>query len=491
MSLPSVRKTQAWSLGPMLTILGIGVVGVVIYAYVSGAPQIDLAAKAAKKVISEARILVTSKAPALDEETEFFNKQTANLGTVNECLPIHLRDTLRGSAKVGILLLHCSDAALAGDALGVQLTENFAVHEAIARRYNFWRRIYSLWGKDQYVMHLSEFPEIVLEAYDVSRMGSDAGAVKREIEAKRLAKERRALYRKLFNTMHRHRHDESQFTPAMQRLARAMAHIPHKNKYLMAGRSIRLQRGQRDFIASGLAVGPRYLPHIEQEFKEQNVPVEIARLAYVESSFNLKAHSKVGASGVYQIMPATGRQYLKMHSGVDERLDPIKASRAAAKLLKLNYKLTGSWPLAITAYNHGVGGIRRAVRAVGSNDIVQLINRYEGNAFGFASKNFYASFLGMLATLNDAERIFPDIQPVQPIAFTSVRLPKSMSLVQIRKKYGLTNAEIGEYNPDILRSHLRASGWLPRGYVVKMPVKAIASSESPKPEVKQVNSPNT
>jgi len=325
-------------------------------------------------------------------------------------------------------------------------------------------------------MHLSEYPEVVVEAYDVSRAGDDIGPVRREIMVKRVAKAQRDLYRKLFLAMHQFRNHEDQFTPAMQRLAKSMSHIHDKDKYLVAYRSLRLQRGQRDFIANGLAVAPKYFPAIEAEFKNQGIPIEITRLAFVESSFNLKAHSKVGASGVYQIMPATGRQYLKMFSGIDERNDPIKASRAAAKLLRLNYEMTGTWPLAITAYNHGVGGIRRATHVVGSNNIIDLINRYRGNSFGFASKNFYASFLGVLATLKDAGRLFPDVPRVSALAFTPIRLGKPTSIRELKKKYSLSVTQIAALNPDITSGVLRSAGTLPKGYVLKVPALPTATT---------------
>ncbi len=426
--------------------------------------------------------LAKGKAPAkvrqpqtvaqVEADTQDFLVQTRAISNSNECFPIHLRD----SNRIGVLYLFCSDAAAAQDAEGVRISENFKVPESIARRYNFWRRVYSLWGKDQYVMHLSEYPEVVLEAYDVSRVSADVGPVRREHMVKKVAKIEREHYRKILLQMHQFRNQPELFTPAMQRIAKVMAHIADKDKFLTAYRSLRLQRGQRDFIANGLMTAPKYFPSIEAEFIAQGIPVEITRLAFVESSFNLLARSKVGASGVYQIMPATGRQYLKMHSGVDERNDPIKASRAAAKLLKLNYSLTGNWPLAITAYNHGVGGIRRAVRSVGSDDIAQLINRYQGNQFGFASKNFYASFLGVLATLKEADKLFPDVPKVSPMSFEAVRLTKATGLHELKKKYAMTSQDVSSLNPDISYGVVRSHGVLPRGYVIKVPVRSNSQS---------------
>ena len=81
-----------------------------------------------------------------------------------------------------------------------------------------------------------------------------------------------------------------------------------------------------------------YEPHIFEEFRKQEVPVELAYLTFVESTFNRRAISKVGASGVYQIMPKTGRPYLKINRKFDERRDPIKSAMAAAKILKRTIK---------------------------------------------------------------------------------------------------------------------------------------------------------
>lgn len=429
----------------------------------------SFAAKWVRPVVKQLKPL--SADYALDRDAQDFAAQTGAITNAAECFPMHIRD----AGRIGILYLFCSDTAKQRDGEGVQISENFSVPESIARRYNFWRRVYSLWGKDQYVMHLSHYPEVVIEAYDVSRVGEAIGPMAREIMVKKAAKDQRNLYRKMFWTMHANRNHEERFTPAMKRMAATMAHIKDADKYATAAQTLRLQRGQRDFIATGLAVAPKYLHAIEEEFRAQNIPVEISRLAFVESSFNLKARSKVGASGVYQIMPATGRQYLKMHSGVDERNDPIKASRAAAKLLRLNYKLTGAWPLAITAYNHGVGGIRRAVNSVHSKDIAVLINRYRGNAFGFASMNFYASFLGVLATVKDADRLFPEVPKVMPLAFANVRLNKPTSLAALKKQYTMSSSDVAEYNPDIGFNTIRVHGILPTGYVLKVPARTESS----------------
>lgn len=104
------------------------------------------------------------------------------------------------------------------------------------------------------------------------------------------------------------------------------------------------------------------------------------------------ARSKVGAVGLWQLMPQT-MQLLMGKKAVNHRTDPVTATVAAAKLLKQNYEKTGSWPLALTAYNHGLGGVMRAVRHTSSTDLCKIIERYNSPSFRFASSNFYAQFL--------------------------------------------------------------------------------------------------
>lgn len=431
----------------------VGIVTLVLSAYTSG--EEALAASNANKELS-----------VQDETTLNFQYTTANIGNSTECLPIYADR----QGVINILYQYCSDLAQQREMQPPVIQGAFQVTPALIPRFHFWRRIYSLWSSDQYVLHVGEYPEVVLEIADASQAGMQYTPREKERMVKMLMKEQRREYRRMLYTMHRMRKkDPQEMTPAMQRVAKLMAHIPNPNKYLEAAESIRLQRGQRDFIANGLSVSTRYLPSIREEFIREGVPVELSNLAFIESSFNIHAYSKVGAAGIYQIMPATGKQYMKVGENIDERRDPIKSARAAAKLLKLYYGLTGNWPLAITAYNHGVGGIKQAVRATRSNNIDDLVAKYQGKAFGFASKNFYSGFLALLSTLENAKAVFPEVVLQEPMRFKPLRLPKEMTIQQVQRQYNVTREIVAEFNPDISRRYLRSNGTLPRNYELKIP----------------------
>ena len=100
----------------------------------------------------------------------------------------------------------------------------------------------------------------------------------------------------------------------------------------------------------------------------------------------------------------------RIDSAVDERMDPFRATEGAAQLLSYNYRLLGTWPLALTAYNHGAAGMRRAVEATGTTDYVRINRTYRSASFGFASRNFYPSFLAALTIEQNPEKYFGPIE---------------------------------------------------------------------------------
>ncbi len=156
-----------------------------------------------------------------------------------------------------------------------------------------------------------------------------------------------------------------------------------------ATQRIRFQLGQSDRFKEGLIRSSSWETHIAETFANQGLPPELAVLPHVESSFNAAAYSKVGAAGLWQFMRSTGRRYMRIDDAVDERLDPYRSTEAAAQLLAYNYRVLGSWPLALTAYNHGAAGMRRAKETVGTDDFVKINRTYNSRTFGFASRNFF------------------------------------------------------------------------------------------------------
>lgn len=157
---------------------------------------------------------------------------------------------------------------------------------------------------------------------------------------------------------------------------------------------IRLQNGIKEKFSEGLARSYKYLPMIVPKIKEAGLPYELSLLPHVESSFDSTAVSKVGATGLWQIMLRTAKMFGFKHK--EYLRDPVKSTEAAIAILTHKYqKAARNWPIAITAYNHGIGGMVRAMKETGSEDLCVIIQNYKGRSFGFASKNFYAQFLAV------------------------------------------------------------------------------------------------
>lgn len=234
---------------------------------------------------------------------------------------------------------------------------------------------------------------------------------------------------------------------------------------------IRSQRGAKNHLIEGLKVSGRYMAEMQKIMRAEGLPIELAFLPLVESSFNIRARSAVGAVGMWQFMPETGKKFMRIDSAVDERRDPLASTRAAARLLKQNFQILGSWPLAITAYNHGTEGIFRAISAVGSRDLAELVRRYDGPNFGFASKNFYAEFLAVVDIAANRESFFPYLREHRPVKLLEVPLNRPAALHAVLKPAAISHNDFFAWNP-ALEPNIKV---LPLDYRVRLPVEKVDS----------------
>jgi membrane-bound lytic murein transglycosylase D len=232
---------------------------------------------------------------------------------------------------------------------------------------------------------------------------------------------------------------------------------------------VRFQLGQSDRFRAGIERSGTWEGHIARTFATKGLPAELAALPHVESSFNAAAYSKVGAAGLWQFMRSTGRLYMRIDDEVDERLDPFRATEAAAQLLSYNYRLLGSWPLALTAYNHGAAGMRRARDSMGTSDIAVIARNYRGTTFGFASRNFYPSFLAVLRIDREPQRYFPGVQRAPELATDEIELPAWVPVGAVESAAGIERALLRALNPALRDAVWAGERHLPRGYQLHLP----------------------
>ena len=233
--------------------------------------------------------------------------------------------------------------------------------------------------------------------------------------------------------------------------------------------SIRFQLCQKDRFEQGVIRSGKYLAEMKKIFRRYGLPEGLAYLPHVESSFNYKAYSKFGAAGVWQFTRSTGKRFMTVDYTLDERRDPIQATHAAAKFLKENYQKLGSWPLALTAYNHGPNGMLRAKKKFGDYDTI--FNKYDGKRFGFASRNFYSEYIAARKVAKNYKKHFGAIKLDKPVATFEVVLPNYAPVENISRFFHVDLSSLQELNPALRPPVFQGRKYIPKGYRLRLPGK--------------------
>lgn len=332
----------------------------------------------------------------------------------------------------------------------------------------FWRRVYTEVTTDGGLIHDPARLDVVYEVLEFP----DGLAPKQRSKIIEDAKEK---YTRILEKIAAGTGDLSR---EEQRVADLWPKGTRRARFEQAAEEVRFQLGQADRFREGLIRSGAYRDYIAATFEKMGMPRELAVLPHVESSFNTYAYSKVGAAGMWQFMRSTGLRFLRIDSAVDERLDPYRATEAAARFLQQNYIVLGSWPLALTAYNHGPGGMRRAQQQTGTSDIAVIVRNYESRTFGFASRNFYVAFLAALEIDSDPEKFFGTIKrnPVDDsqVVVMSDFIPAN----RLAAALDVDRDTLRRLNPALLPSVWSGARHVPRGYEFRVPARVDLSALS-------------
>ncbi len=346
----------------------------------------------------------------------------------------------------------------------------FPVPAVLQPNVRFWRAIFSKYDSTQTVIHDDTNLDVIYDVVDVGDL-VEQGASDVAVERARRDRVQRAIekYQGILRALAGQR--GAQADPADEARVRALfadAQRPSTD-FRAAIDRVRAQGGLRDTFRDALRTSGMFIPGIERILAKYGVPTEIARLPFVESMFNYEARSKAGASGVWQFTRSTGRLYLQIGPAVDERSDVWLAAEGAARLLAEHYGRVHSWPVALTAYNHGIAGMVRAVSQVGSNDIGVIVERYHSPSFGFASRNFYAEFVAVATLYAERDEVFPEVDPLPALAFDEFIPGKYVSLLDLAHLTGTPAARLADLNPaldaEVVQGHLL----VPASYPLRVP----------------------
>lgn len=403
------------------------------------------------------------------------------------------RPRLAGLLPVcGVLLALGASGAVAQERYHPAIDPDlFPLPENLEAAVEFWKDVFATYTSDQVIVHDERHLDVVYSVVDMSDLRATASS-ELQIDRERIRRVRSEMSR-----VAKALRDLAAGRPATD-LPADLRSIPSRMESIAGGRTkyrraaglIRSQRGLRNRFEEAIEISGMFMPGIQRTLAEYGLPAEIRCLPFVESMFNYRARSKVGASGAWQFTASTGRAFLQMDEAVDARSDVLLAAEGAARKLRRDYESLEAWPLALTAYNHGAGGMARAVRRLGTRDIGVVAEKYRSRTFGFASRNFYPEFLAAVIVYAERDRHFPGVEPFPEIQFDVVDRDRYVALTDLATATGVEMDELAELNPALDRSVLAGSLLVPPRYPLRVPSGTAARFEQAYAELSPERKPD-
>ncbi len=365
----------------------------------------------------------------------------------------------------------------------------FPVPAKLEPNVEFWTQVYTAYTSHQVLVHDERHLNVIYGYLDFTALdASSKSAGRKSAEKREEIRQAKSHYRALLQDLAAGRTSKSH-PQEQERIRRMFESVPGGRStssqreasaiYSSAISRIRTQTCLQDQFAEGIERSGVYMRAIEEVFSKRDLPLALTRLPFVESLFQWHARSSAAAGGIWQFVPSTARLYrLKMDLELDERYDPLRATDAAARHLEDNYRSLRTWPLAITAYNHGAGGMRRAVRKLGTRDMGEIATRYRSRNFGFASRNFYSEFIAAARIYENREHYFPGTEPRPALASEEFSPGHYVPIRDLAQGAGLELSVLKAINPALTRAVWDGHVYLPQSYPLRVPAGRGAAFEA-------------
>ena len=338
--------------------------------------------------------------------------------------------------------------------------EDFPVYPVIKPNVDFWIDIFTKYSRGDGVLHdrwnLSRIYErITLDPAKTRK----AARKNRKIKKKALDS-----YEAILLNLAR---GKAPTTTEEKKVAALFGKNPIPEVLKQAARNLRIQTGLKQQFKEGMIRSGALMDEYKRIFRSYGLPEDLVYLPCVESSFDVTAYSKFGAAGIWQFTRGTGKLYMEIGYVVDQRRDPIASTHGAARLLKRNYAALGEWPLALTAYNHGLNGMKRAKKQKGTYP--RIYTSYRSRAFNFASRNFYSEFLAARQVGKHYKAYFGNLDLDKPVKYTWFTTRGFVPAAELARGLGLDLASLRQMNPALRKPVFDGRKYIPKGFDLRLP----------------------
>jgi membrane-bound lytic murein transglycosylase D len=296
--------------------------------------------------------------------------------------------------------------------------DDFKIPKYFEPAVSFWFSIYTQYTSHQVVIHDKQNLSLIYKVIDFSELHSSSinkfskSKLQSDLSLEYVRTVRSVLKKLRTKNLKKLNTQEYEVFKSIRKVFK----VPKNKKkrftfFKNLAKNLRTQTGQRDMIYQGVVRSLPYLPFLNEQIKNFKLPKELIAISFLESSFNIKARSKVAAVGIWQFMPYIGNLFMPRSSkSHDYRQNPIISSVAALHLLKQNKMILKRWDLAIPAYNSGTKHLvkaRKKFRHKKNFSLAYVLENYKTSHIGFASKNFYSEFLALAHVLAYKDIIYP------------------------------------------------------------------------------------
>lgn len=297
-----------------------------------------------------------------------------------------------------------------------KVSSDFKVSPFFYNSTKFWFSIYTKYPSTSVVIHDKKHLNIIYEVMEFSKLKLKIkNSHERYLFQNKLVDKEITKYKKAFRNLSLGKTSGSLEKRILTKFAELKVDIPKNKKakanfYRSLSSNIRSQTGQRDNISSGIKYYIPFKHTMDFYIGQFDIPKELVAISFLESSFNIRARSKVGASGVWQFMPYIAKEFMNIDKNINDSYNVLISTLSAFHLLKQNKKILGTWPLAVAAYNSGTKHFLRAKRQLKNKEakLEDVLKKYDHPHIGFASENFYSEFLALAYTLTYMDYFFKE-----------------------------------------------------------------------------------